>query len=103
MPFKNLKEKELIPGYRVRFIHSKDMTFAYWNIEKDAPLPEHSHLHEQVANIMQGKFELKIGDETKVLEPRDVAIIPPKVKHSGKAITKCKIIDVFYPIREDYI
>ena len=106
MIFKNLKdipEKELIPGYKVKFVHSKNMTLAYWNIEKGAPLPEHSHKHEQVANVIEGKFELKVDNKTKVLEPGDVAVIPSNVKHSGKAITKCKLIDVFYPVREDYL
>lgn len=78
------------------------MTFAYWNIRKGAPLPEHSHPHEQVANVIEGKFELKVNNESKILEPGDVAVIPPNTKHSGKAITNCKIIDVFCPVREDY-
>lgn len=32
----------------------------------------------------------------------EVLIVPPDVKHKGKAITDCYVIDVFYPIREDY-
>lgn len=100
---KGIKEKEIIPGYKVRFIHSKNMTLAYWDIEEGALLPEHSHIHEQVANVTEGKFELKVGNETKILEPGQVAIIPSNVKHSGKAITNCKIIDCFYPVREDYL
>ena len=106
MYFKNLKdieEKEIIPGYKVKFVHSKNMTFAYWNIKKDAKLPEHQHKHEQVATLIKGKFELKVKNKTKVLEHGDVAVIPSNVKHSGKAITDCMIIDVFYPIREDYL
>jgi quercetin dioxygenase-like cupin family protein len=105
MIFNNLKEieqKEIIPGYKARFIHSENMTLAYWEIKKDAKLPEHAHPNEQVANVIEGKFELKVGDETKVLGKEDVAVIPPDVKHSGKAVTDCKIIDVFYPIRGDY-
>ena len=46
---------------------------------------------------------MKVGDEIKKLGPGDIAVIPPNVKHSGKSITNCKIIDVFYPIREDYL
>ncbi|MBW2974399.1 cupin domain-containing protein [Candidatus Woesearchaeota archaeon] len=106
MPFRNLKEieeKEIIPGYRARFIHSQNMTLAYWDIDKEAPLPEHSHPHEQAANILEGRFELKIGNESRILEPGDVAVIPPNIKHSGKAITRCRILDVFYPVREDYL
>ena len=106
MVFKNLndiEQKELIPGYKVRFIHSKNMTIAYWDIKKDAPLPEHKHPHEQIANMIEGKFELTVGGETKIVKAGDVAVIPSNTKHSGKAITDCKIIDIFYPIREDYL
>ena len=106
MVFKNLddiEQNELIPGYRVKFIHSENMTIAYWNIKKDALLPEHKHPHEQVANITEGKFELTVDGETQIVEAGDVVVIPSNTKHSGKAITNCKIIDIFYPVREDYL
>ncbi len=105
MVFKNLKEleqKEIIPGYKARFIHSDNMTFAYWKIKADAPLPEHSHPSEQVATMLSGEFELDVAGEKKIISKGDVAVIPSNVKHSGKAITDCEILDVFYPIREEY-
>ena len=37
------------------------------------------------------------------MSPGDVAIIPSNIRHAGYAETDCQIIDVFYPIREDYI
>jgi len=55
-----------------------------------------------VANIIEGEFELTIDNETKILKPGDVAVIPSNAVHSGKAITDCRILDVFYPVREDY-
>ena len=105
--FLNLKEinqKEIIKGYKARFVHSKNMTFAYWKIKAGSKLPEHSHIHEQVANIIKGEFKFKIGDETQIIKQNfnSIAIIPSNTKHSGIAITDCEIIDVFYPIREDY-
>ncbi|NOY99054.1 MAG: cupin domain-containing protein, partial [Chloroflexi bacterium] len=36
------------------------------------------------------------------LEPGAVAVIPPDVPHAGRAVTDCRIIDVFYPTREEY-
>lgn len=98
----NMKSREIIPGYRVRFVHSERMTLAYWDITADAVLPEHSHENEQVANVIEGVFELIIDGDKQQYQKGDVAIIPSGVKHSGRAITNCKIIDVFYPIREDY-
>jgi quercetin dioxygenase-like cupin family protein len=98
----DVEEKELLTGYHVRFVHSENMTFAYWTIDAGAAMPNHSHPHEQVYNITEGEFELTVGDETKLMKPGQVAVIPGNVPHSGKAITDCKVIDVFYPVREDY-
>lgn len=97
-----LNEKEVIPGYRARAFHTGTMTYMYWSVEKGATMPEHSHVHEQVANVLKGKFELTIDGETQVLEPGRVAVIPPHVKHGGQAITQCELLDVFLPEREDY-
>ncbi|NYT03118.1 MAG: cupin domain-containing protein, partial [Candidatus Methanofastidiosa archaeon] len=41
--------------------------------------------------------------DTKILMPGDIAIIPSNVPHSGKAIKKTNAIDVFYPVRQDYV
>lgn len=98
----DLEEKQLAPGFKGCFVHSEHMTCAYWNIEANAVLPEHSHPHEQVANVISGEFELTVSGETRVLGPNSVAIIPPGAPHSGRGITECRIIDVFYPTREDY-
>ena len=65
-------------------------------------MPEHSHSHEQIVNLIEGELELRVGDEVRIVAPGIVAIIAPDVPHSGKAITMCRIIDVFHPVREDY-
>ena len=99
---KDVEEKELVSGFTVRFIHSENMTFSFWNIEKGARLPEHSHPHEQVTNVLKGEFELTVDGESKRLGPGSVVIIPPDAVHSGIALAESRVIDVFYPIREDY-
>lgn len=97
-----IEEIEKIPGYMVRFVHSANMTFAYWTIKSGSLLPEHSHPHEQVATILEGEFELTINGESRILGVGTVAVIPSNTAHSGKAITDCRILDAFYPSREDY-
>lgn len=91
-----------MPGFHGRLVHSDNMTFAYWTIDAGASLPEHSHMHEQVVNVITGEFELTVSGETKQLSSNEVACIPSNALHSGKAITDCYILDVFYPVREDY-
>ncbi|PWK27605.1 Cupin domain-containing protein [Arcicella aurantiaca] len=97
-----LPEKEIVKGFVGKFIHTDTITLGYWDVEEGATLPLHSHFHEQITTVIEGKFELTIGDETKIYENGLVAVIPPNVVHGGKALTDCKLLDVFSPVREDY-
>lgn len=94
--------KELIPGFHGRFVHGDQMTVAYWDIEAGAVLPEHAHHHEQIANLLDGEFELTVAGETRQLQPGSVAVIPSNVPHSGRALTACRIMDIFCPARLEY-
>lgn len=94
--------KEMAPGYFGKIVHSKNVTLVYWDIRAGYILPEHSHPHEQVLNLIEGTFQLMIDGETQILEAGTIAIIPSNALHTGKGITDCKITDVFYPLREDY-
>lgn len=97
-----LPGKEVISGYHAHSLHTGNITLIYWTVENGASMPMHSHLHEQIAHVLEGKFELTVGNETKILEPGIVAFIPPNILHGGKAITACRLLDIFYPEREDY-
>ena len=105
MDYQNLNDietKEMVPGMKARFIHSKNMTFAFWDISAESALPEHSHPHEQVMYVMEGECDFTVDGETQRVGPGGVVIIPPHAVHSGQAITESSILDVFCPVREDY-
>ena len=50
-----------------------------------------------------GRFEITVDGETVVAEAGDCVVIRPNALHSGRAITDCLILDVFAPVREDYL
>jgi quercetin dioxygenase-like cupin family protein len=97
-----LEVKEIFPGLKGRFAHSQSMTLSYWNLSAGAVLPEHSHPHEQVTNVLEGKFLLTVGGETKELGPGDIVVIESNAVHSGKALVDSVVMDIFHPVREDY-
>jgi quercetin dioxygenase-like cupin family protein len=96
------KEKEIIPGYFAKFIHSDNVTIAYWRILENSAMPEHSHQSEQIVNMIEGEFELIVEKEKIILKKGDIVKIQSNIHHSGIALTDCKIIDIFYPTRTDY-
>jgi quercetin dioxygenase-like cupin family protein len=100
--WEKIKPRTVIPGFHGRFVHSATMTFALWEIDAGATLPEHSHHHEQVVHLYEGEFELTVEGKPVLATPGTVFSIPPNARHSGRALTACRILDVFYPVREDY-
>jgi hypothetical protein len=58
-----IEEREIVPGFHARFVHSENMTLAFWRVEAGATLPDHQHIHEQVANVLEGEFELSVDGE----------------------------------------
>ena len=105
MTFINLSEinpREMVPGYRARFVHTENMTIAFWDVTAGSVLPEHKHPHEQVSTVLEGKFELTVAGEKRVCTPGIAVVISSNVLHSAVALTPCKIIDVFYPVRSEY-
>ncbi len=98
----SLETRELVPGHHGRFVHSEHTTHVYWQIEEGAQLPEHSHPHEQIVNMLEGRYELTVDGENYVLDAGDVLVIPGGARHFGHAHTECRILDVFSPVREEY-
>jgi quercetin dioxygenase-like cupin family protein len=96
------RKKEIAPGCRAQFVHSDNMTLAYWSLQEDAQIPDHAHVHEQVVNVLAGTLDLTIDGEKKRLRPGDVVLVPPSVSHSARAVTFCRVLDVFHPVREDF-
>ncbi len=105
MTFSNLNDitaNEIIPGFHGKFIHTDNVTVSVWEIEEGATLPTHAHPHEQITTVLEGRLEFTAGDETRILEAGSVAVIPSNMPHAGKALTACRVLDVFNPARPEY-
>lgn len=98
----DVEERTIIPGFHGKFIHSGQMTFALWRIDKGAVLPLHTHLHEQVVHVYSGELEIVIEGVAHRVTPGKVLVIPPNAHHEGRALADSSVMDVFTPVREDY-
>lgn len=106
MPFINYHAKPKIKiwdGIYGQIHHSEKLTCAHISIDAGVVLPEHHHVHEQWSHLLEGEMEFTVGGETKILKAGETAFIPGNVPHSGRTITACKLIDLFNPVREDWV
>lgn len=71
--------------------------------EKGAIGTLHEHYHSQVTHIAKGCFEVSINGVTQLLNEGDCFYIPPHVQHGVLCIEAGLLIDVFSPIREDFM
>ena len=102
LKLKDIPNKEIIPGFNARFVHTETNTIGFVEIKAGGILPEHSHVHTQITQVTEGKLALTINGKEEIYEPGMMAIIPSNVPHAAKAITDCKVTDIFSPAREDY-
>jgi quercetin dioxygenase-like cupin family protein len=80
-----------------------NIQFSIADIPARGVVATHSHPNEQMGLLIQGTCEFTIGGETKSMMPGDVYRIPGGVDHSVKAFdAPVRMLDVFYPIRDEY-
>ena len=106
MPFIEYTKKKKVKiwdGIYAQAHHSNGMTHGHISIGKGVDLPEHHHVHEQWSHLLEGEMIFIVGGEERHMKPGETAYIPSNVPHSGRTITDCKLIDVFMPVREDWI
>jgi quercetin dioxygenase-like cupin family protein len=63
----------------------------------------HQHYHSQITHVESGIFEVEIGGEKKILSQGDAFYVPPNVLHGAVCHEEGVLIDVFSPMREDFI
>ena len=99
---KNIKPKELAPGITGYYAHGEKHTMGFVELKKGSIVPMHAHIHEQITFILEGQLNMNIGGVDYSLTIGMYHIIPSNVPHSAIAITDCKLIDTFSPVREEY-
>jgi quercetin dioxygenase-like cupin family protein len=99
---KDITPKRLVAGITGYYAHGNQLTFGYIEIKAGSNLPAHHHVHEQITYIIEGQLDMMIGGEPYSLTPGMYHVIPSNTPHSAIAVTDCKAIDVFNPVREDY-
>jgi quercetin dioxygenase-like cupin family protein len=63
----------------------------------------HKHVHTQMSYVESGVFELTIGDKKQVLKKGDGYYIPSNVMHGAVCLEAGVLIDIFTPMREDFV
>ena len=92
------------PGVKRRIlVHREEMMMVEVAFEPDAVGAPHSHPHIQSSYVAEGSFEVTIDGKTQTLEKGGSFIVAPDLVHGVKALTAGRLIDVFTPMRQDFV
>jgi quercetin dioxygenase-like cupin family protein len=84
-------------------VHGERTLLSRFRLEKGASVPTHQHPHEQTGYLVSGCLRFAIGDGTVEAEAGDSWSIPGDVPHAAEALEESIVIEVFSPVREEYL
>ncbi|NWJ48564.1 MAG: cupin domain-containing protein [Chloroflexi bacterium] len=105
----DIKSVELAQGIKMQLFSGENVMMSFVTLEPGALVPLHSHPHEQMGTVLEGEFIFYIGglaeENGKRVTKGDIYLAPGGVLHAARSIgdKPCLTLDIFGPIREDYI
>lgn len=91
-------------GIRRQMVVGQNVMMVRFTFEPFLVTPEHTHPHEQMTIVLKGKVKFMIEGEAKIVSPGDVLHFPPHNRHGATMLDEeVVLIDIFSPIREDFI
>ena len=93
-----------LPGIeRKTLVHGEQTLMVEFRLQQGFPLPRHAHPHEQTGYLVSGCLRLAIGDEVRELHPGDSWCIAGGIAHGAEVLEDSVAIEVFTPVRADYL
>lgn len=99
-----LEWESVAPGMKRKFMgYNEEIMMIQVKFDKGGIGARHKHRHSQTTYIVNGKFEVNIANKSKILSAGDGFYIPPNIEHGVVCLEEGILVDVFSPIREDFI
>lgn len=83
--------------------YSEELMSVEVRFEKGAVGAMHTHPHTQISYVLEGKFEATIDGETKIISKGDTYITPPDAPHGVTCLEAGALLDIFTPMRKDFV
>ena len=95
---------ELVKGVHLKtLVYGEKTLLTEVRFEKGAVIPQHSHPHEQTGYLVSGQMDFLVNGEHHPAKPGDSWNIASNVEHGATALEEAVVIEVFSPVREDYL
>jgi quercetin dioxygenase-like cupin family protein len=100
----DLGSKAISEGITLRAVAGSKTMITFVEFQPHAVLPKHQHPHEQITYVLSGELEFELDGKKKLLKQGEGAVIPPHAEHGARVLDKpARVLDAWYPIRQDYL
>lgn len=99
----DIPAEQINPTISRQYITADRVTVARFELKRGAVVPQHSHENEQVSYIISGALKFMFDGRDIVVRGGEVLQISPHVPHAAEAIEDTLAIDVFCPVRQDWV
>ena len=94
-PIEGIEQKTLVYGEK--------SLMTEFRLRKGSILPRHRHPHEQTGYLVSGRMRLYVADQVYECAAGDSWCIPGDAEHGADIIEDSVAVEVFSPVREEYI
>lgn len=86
-----------------KFVAGSRQMIAQFYLKKGALVPLHAHESEQMTYVLQGALKLLVDGEEVVVREGEVLVVPGFVEHQAEALDDTFVLDIFSPVRQDWL
>ena len=86
-----------------RYITGDRVTVARFELKRGGVVPTHAHENEQISIVLDGALRFRIDGQEIVVRSGEVMQIPGGVPHGVDVLEDTLVVDVFSPLRQDWI
>ena len=89
--------------HRKTLVHGERTLLTEFRIDRGAVIPIHHHPHEQTGYLVTGRVAFTIDGQRFEAVPGSSWCIASDVEHGAEALEDCLMVEVFSPVREEYL
>ena len=102
--WENIPAEQTAPGIKRQMVVGQNVMMVRFTFDAFTVTPQHTHPHEQMTLVVKGRVKFYISGEERIVSAGDVLHFPPHNRHGATMLDEeVVLIDIFSPIREDFL
>ena len=103
LAWESVKKEMLNEKLSRKYVTGEKAMVAQLGLSKDCIVPLHHHESEQISMVVQGAVKFELEGKEVTVRTGEVLVIPSNVPQNARAVEDSTVIEVFSPIRQDWL